>query len=50
MGMEKSAHVVTQSVTVRSLVNMSALAVVQALREDDECQAAVELPGQVHQL
>jgi malate dehydrogenase (oxaloacetate-decarboxylating)(NADP+) len=47
MGMDKSAHVVTQSVTVRSLVNMSALAVVQALRDDEDCQAAVELPGQI---
>jgi malate dehydrogenase (oxaloacetate-decarboxylating)(NADP+) len=33
MGMAKPAHVVTQSATVRSLVNMSALAVVQALRQ-----------------
>ena len=34
MGMAKSAHVVTQSATVRSLVNMSALAVVHALRQE----------------
>jgi malate dehydrogenase (oxaloacetate-decarboxylating)(NADP+) len=34
MGMAKSAHVVTQSATVRSLVNMSAVAVVQALRHE----------------
>ena len=33
MGMARSAHVVTQSATVRSLVNMSAVAVVQALRQ-----------------
>jgi hypothetical protein len=26
---------------------MSALAVVQALRDDEDCQAAVELPGQI---
>lgn len=34
MGMAKSAHVVTQSATVRSLVNVSAVAVVQALRHE----------------
>ena len=33
MGMAKSAHVVTQSATVRSLVNISAIAAVQALRQ-----------------
>ena len=32
MGTARSAHVVTQSATVRSLVNMTAVAVVQALR------------------
>lgn len=34
MGMSKSAHVVAQSATVRSIVNMSAVAVVHAMRED----------------
>ena len=34
MGMAKPAHVVTQSATVRTLVNMSAVAVVQALRHE----------------
>ncbi len=33
MGMDKSAHVVTQSVTVRGLVNMSAIAIEHAMRE-----------------
>lgn len=32
MGMDKSAHVVAQSITVRSLVNMSAVAVEHAIR------------------
>ena len=34
MGMAKPAHVVTQSASVRSLVNMSGVAVVQALRQE----------------
>ncbi len=34
MGMARSAHVVTQSATVRSLVNMSAVAVVHTLRQE----------------
>jgi len=36
MGMSKSAHVVVQAATVRSLVNMSAVAVEHSLREDTE--------------
>jgi malate dehydrogenase (oxaloacetate-decarboxylating)(NADP+) len=35
MGMSKSAHVVAQAVTVRNLVNMSAVAVEHAMRCDD---------------
>lgn len=38
MGMSKSAHVVVQAATVRSLVNMSAVAVEHALREPSEKQ------------
>jgi len=34
MGVSKSAHVVAQAATVRSLVNMSAVAVEHAMRED----------------
>jgi len=34
VGMSKSVHVVTQSATVRSLVNMSALAIEHAVRQD----------------
>jgi len=33
MGMDKSAHIVTQSVTVRGLVNMSAVAIEYAIRQ-----------------
>lgn len=33
MGMSKSAHVVAQAITVRNLVNMSAVAVEQAMRQ-----------------
>jgi len=33
MGMSKSAHVVAQAITVRNLVNMSAVAVEHAMRE-----------------
>jgi malate dehydrogenase (oxaloacetate-decarboxylating)(NADP+) len=36
MGMSKSAHVVAQAVTVRNLVNMSAVAVEHAMRCDGE--------------
>jgi len=36
MGMEKSAHVVAQAVTVRNLVNMSAVAVEHAMRCDGD--------------
>jgi len=32
MGMDKSAHIVAQSVTVRGLVNMSAIAIAHAMR------------------
>ena len=37
VGMSKSAHVVTQSATVRSLVNMSALAIGHAIRQQKDC-------------
>jgi len=39
LGAAKPAHVVTQSITVRGLVNMSALTVVQAQVESDEVAA-----------
>ncbi len=35
MGMNQSTHIVTQSVTVRGLVNMSAVAIEQAIRQRD---------------
>ena len=38
VGTQKSAHVLTQSVTVRSLVNMSAIAVEHALRKEQRCE------------
>jgi len=34
MGMSKSAHVVAQAITVRNLVNMSAVAIEHSMRED----------------
>jgi malate dehydrogenase (oxaloacetate-decarboxylating)(NADP+) len=39
LGVARPAHVVTQSITVRGLVNMSALTVVQAQVKSDEVAA-----------
>ena len=38
MGMAKSAHIVSRTATVRSLVNMSAVAAEHALRFEDEAE------------
>jgi malate dehydrogenase (oxaloacetate-decarboxylating)(NADP+) len=36
LGAEKAVHIVTPSITVRGLLNMSAIAIVDSVRSDEE--------------